>query len=57
MKARICTDHYSCIVVYEEVSCPICRMERELREVMREVDRMSRMLELEEEIQRLEARV
>jgi len=39
---KTCTDHNSFIVVYEEDSCPVCRMERELREMMREVDRMGR---------------
>jgi len=39
---KTCTDHNSFIVVYEEDSCPVCRMEWELREVMREADRMGR---------------
>jgi len=39
---KTCTDHNSFIVVYEEDSCPVCRMERELREMMREVDRIGR---------------
>lgn len=39
---KTCTDHNSFIVVYEEDSCPVCRMERELREVMREADRIGR---------------
>ncbi len=36
---KTCTNH-NFIVVHQEDSCPVCRMERELREVMREADRM-----------------
>ena len=39
---KTCTDHNSFIVVYEEDSCPVCRMERQLREAKREADRMGR---------------
>ncbi len=36
-----CTNH-SYIVVYREGSCPVCAMERELREAKLEADRMGR---------------
>ena len=39
---KTCTDHNSFIVVYEEDSCPVCRMERLLREAKREADRMGK---------------
>ena len=39
---KTCTDHNSFIVVYEEDSCPVCALERELREAKREADRMGR---------------
>jgi hypothetical protein len=39
---KTCTDHNSFIVVYEEDSCPVCRMERLLREAKYEADRMGR---------------
>ena len=39
---KTCTDHNSFIVVYEEDSCPVCAMERELREAKYEADRMGR---------------
>lgn len=38
---RVCQDH-DFIVVYEEDSCPVCRMERELREAKKEADRMGK---------------
>ena len=36
-----CTYH-SFIVVYREDSCPVCALERELREAKREADRMGK---------------
>ena len=36
-----CTDH-SFIVVYQAEGCPVCALERELREAKREADRMGR---------------
>ena len=38
---KTCTDH-SFIVVYQAEGCPVCALERELREAKREADRMGR---------------
>ena len=38
---KTCTDH-SFIVVYQDEGCPVCAMERELREAKREADRMGK---------------
>jgi len=38
---KTCTNH-NFIVVHREDSCPVCAMERELREAKREADRMGR---------------
>jgi hypothetical protein len=38
---KTCTNH-NFIVVHQEDSCPVCRMERQLREARREADRLGR---------------
>lgn len=38
---KTCTNH-SYIVVYQAEGCPVCALERELREAKREADRMGR---------------
>ena len=38
---KACTNH-SFIVVYQAEGCPVCALERELREAKREADRMGR---------------
>lgn len=42
---KTCTDH-SYIVVYREDSCPVCALERELREAKREAGQPAKMQRL-----------